>query len=183
MSTMKDAVTLLDYSPDALVAIDEFDAVRWAIAESDRAAAEHRQRQIAAGELPAEIGSPVFAAEDLTDALASAELRLSHAEHPQDSGRGARRLAVAGFGQASSYAGRLAVLLSDLEDSRAARKTTILASYQGRRLCDLLNERGLGAAMLEDVDDLPAGAVVVVRRALAEGWVLDDPKPSTPGRR
>ena len=42
MSTMKDAVTLLDYSPDALVAIDEFDAVRWAIAESDRAAAEHR---------------------------------------------------------------------------------------------------------------------------------------------
>ncbi len=175
MSTMKDAVTLLDYSPDALVAIDEFDAVRWAIAESDRAAAEHRQRQIAAGELPAEIGSPVFAAEDLTDALASAELRLSHAEHPQDSGRGARRLAVAGFGQASSYAGRLAVLLSDLEDSRAARKTTILASYQGRRLCDLLNERGLGAAMLEDVDDLPAGAVVVVRRALAEGWVLDDP--------
>jgi len=175
MSTMTDAVTLLDYSPDALVVIDEFDGVRWAIAESDRAAAEHRKRQVSAGEIPADIGSPVFAAEDLTTALAHAELRISHADHPADSGRDATQLVIDGFGQTTSYAGRLAVLLTDLEESRAARKTTILASYQGRRLCDLLNERGLEAAMLEDVEELPAGTVVVVTRALAEGWNLNRP--------
>ncbi|MDP7604561.1 MAG: sugar phosphate nucleotidyltransferase, partial [Alphaproteobacteria bacterium] len=126
-------------------------------------------RLVAAGELPAEIGSPVFGAGDLANALERAELRITHVDGPPGSGKSGKVARVGGFAPAKPYAGRLAVLISDLEEARAARTTTILASYQGKRFCDLLNERGLGAVMLEDVDELPNGAIAVSRSALAEG--------------
>ena len=175
MSTMEGAVTLLDYCPQALVALDEPDGVRWAVAENERLAAESRDRLVAAGELPAEIGSPVFGAGDLANALERAELRITHVDGPPGSGKSGKVARVGGFAPAKPYAGRLTVLISDLEEARAARTTTILASYQGKRFCDLLNERGLGAVMLEDVDELPNGAIAVSRSALAEGWVLAEP--------
>ena len=79
MSAMSDAANLLDYSPNAVVAVDEFDSVRWGIAENGRIAVENRSSQVSDGELPVDIGSPVFPAEEIATAIASAAIRVSHA--------------------------------------------------------------------------------------------------------
>lgn len=174
MSAMTEAANLLDYSPNAVVAVDEFDSVRWGIAENERIAAENRSKQILDGELPGDIGSPVFSADDIATALASAAIRVSHASAIPDGSSRREEFVVEGFGQPPLYSGRLAVLISDLEQRRASGKTTVLASHQGRRLCDLLNERGLGAVMLDDIDAVNQGEIGISTPALSGGWEVND---------
>ncbi len=170
MSALPAAANLVDYCPEAIVVVDETDTVINAAAEYSRQSMETRKRLVQSGELPKRFGSPLFEIDEIRDAAQAAEIVLTSSPSPVTDA--AFVDSVAGFEAPERYAGRLQHLVSRLQASAGSGWRTILVSYQGLKLARLLNEQGLGAAMLDEFrQPFPNSAVGIVRGTLSEGWV------------
>ena len=172
MSTLGAAANLLDYSPDAMLIVDEAEIVAETATEYAFHSNETRTRLLRSGELPEGFGSPLFEVEDIASLIDGADLRLtSRPAVATDSGV---TVTVEGFKSTPSYSGRLQHLVSELGAIAEDGYRTIIVSYQGKRLGQLLNDQGLGAVMLDDLKGtLPPGSVGVLRGTLSEGWKHD----------
>ncbi|MCY3800072.1 MAG: transcription-repair coupling factor [Chloroflexi bacterium] len=170
MSALPDAANLADYCSEAIVVVDEKDMMIDAATEYWRQSVETRKRLVRSGELPERFGSPLFEPRDIENAARAAEILLTSRPSPVT---GATIVdSVTGFEAPERYAGRLQHLVSRLQASARSGWRTVLVSYQGLRLARLLNEQGLGAAMLDEFPQpLPTGAVGIMRGTLSEGWV------------
>ncbi len=164
-STLPRSSCLLDYAAGLSMAIEEPDMVRWSLAEYCGTEARLRAEMVADRQLPAGLGSPLFDSEWLSDRFAEAELTITQ------SPPGPNAPVVTAASEMSapdSYGGRLLHMAHELSQSGMA---TILASYQGDRLFELLIEHGVWAKRLADATmPLRAGDVVVVRASLVNGW-------------
>ncbi len=170
MSALPAASNLIEYCPDSIAVVDEIDMVSDAAAEYSYQSLETRKRLVKTGELPERFGSPLFGVDEISDVVHHAEIQLTSRSNPVSDGAAVK--AVDGFEVPEGYAGRLQHLISRLQASAKLGWRTVLVSYQGRRLAQLLNDQGLGAAMLDEFDDpLASGAIGIVRGTLSEGWV------------
>ncbi len=85
----------------------------------------------------------------------------------------ARGAVALGWGTVTSYAGRLDTFMREV--AAAGTDIRIVATPQAARLADLLAERDVAAAPLDESADPPAaGALVLLRVPLAEGFALPD---------
>ena len=170
MSLLPNAASLLDYSPNALVVVDEPDQIAPAVRDAETTAAANRERLTTNGELPARFDSPLFPGAEILATLDDAQVQLTFVPGlPAEDGVG--RAVVEGFQAQPPYAGRLQHMAEDLLAMRHARARMLIVSYQGRRLRHLLAEQGVAAEVLERLDQPPAaGSVTIIAGTLAEGW-------------
>ncbi len=164
-ATLKDPGMLTDYAEGLPIAVEEPDLVRWSLAEYAGAEERLRGQLIADRQLPPAIGSPLLPLDRVNEKLAAAELVITQSASSALAGE----VSAAGLMSAPpSYAGRLLHMASELANSGLA---TVLASYQGDRLVELLSEHGVWARRLADASmPLRPGDVVVARASLARGW-------------
>ena len=156
---------LLDFAAAARLAVEDPDAIAWSLREQSGAEDRLRAQLIKDRQLPRGIGTPLNDLAPLLAALEFAHLKLLQ------SGSGPRNdeiYATEEFSSPESYGGRLLHMANELAESGLA---TILASYQGDRLVDLLTEHGVWATPLAEAGGrLGPGDVVVVRASLMRGW-------------
>ena len=157
--------SLLDFAGTARLVVEDPDAIAWALREQSGAEERLRAQLLKDRQLPRGIGTPLNDPAPLIGALESAHLKLLQS----GSGPGADEVyATEAFSSPESYGGRLLHMANELAESGLA---TILASYQGDRLVDLLTEHGVWATPLAEAGGrLGPGDVVVVRASLMRGW-------------
>ena len=157
--------SLLDFAGSARLAVEDPDTIAWALREQSGAEERLRAQLLKDRQLPRGIGTPLNDVKPLVEALESAHLKLLQ------SGSGPQSdevYATAEFSSPESYGGRLLHMANELAESGLA---TILASYQGDRLVDLLTEHGVWATPLAEAGGrLGPGDVAVVRASLMRGW-------------
>ena len=164
-SSQGESSSLLDFAGGARIVVDDPDAINWALQEQTGAEERLRAQLLGDRQLPAGIGSPVNDPAPLAAALESADLTVLQS----GSGPDTAEISVTDeLSSPESYGGRLLHMANELAESGLA---TILASYQGERLVDLLTEHGVWATpMAEAGGQLGPGDVVVVRASLMRGW-------------
>lgn len=168
-SLMPDAVSLLDYAPDAKWVADELEHTRLAASDAERTAEENRERLAANGELPGNFGSPLFAAADLISRVERTSVRLTYVPCLPGAQEGPR-FVTEGFDAVPSYAGRLRRLSDDLNALREDGRNVLITSYQGRRLQHLLLDQGLPTTTLKDLGGWgPNGSIAILNGTLSEG--------------
>ena len=157
--------SLLDFAGPARLVVEDPDAVAWALREQSGAEDRLREQLLADHQLPVGIGTPLNDPAPLLAELANAHLTLLQSRSGPDTGEVS---ATEAFTSPESYGGRLLHMANELAESGMA---TILASYQGDRLVELLTEHGVWATPLAEAGgQLGPGDVVVVRASLMRGW-------------
>ncbi len=164
-SSQGESSSLLDFADAARLVVEDPDAIGWALREhagaEDRMRAQLRKDR----QLPAGIGDPLNALEPLLAAVGAADVTVLQSGSGPDADEVA---ATEAMSSPESYGGRLLHMANELAESGLA---TILASYQGDRLVELLTEHGVWAtAMAEASGPLGPGDVVVTRASLMRGW-------------
>ncbi len=164
-SCQSESSSLLDFAGAARLAVEDPDAISWALREQSGAEERLRAQLMKDRQLPRGIGTPLNDVAPLVAALEYAHLKLLQSgSGPQ----GDEILATEAFSAPESYGGRLLHMANELAESGLA---TILASYQGDRLVELLTEHGVWATPLAEAGGrLGPGDVVVVRASLTRGW-------------
>lgn len=169
----------LDYLPreGVLVVSDPMEVER-AMAEALAQAEDLRRELVSAGDLPEGFASPYVDATAFLHRLQEeARLLLSSAEEQPAPGELGYRFHLAG-----RYGGQLKKVATEVQRLQGQRSRVVILSRQAPRLRELLAEIGVHVTPGERVLDPPApGEVVVARRILEEGWVLDlSPAPPQP---
>ena len=162
--------TLLDYLPaGGLTLVDDWDAFMATTVDMDRQAQALRADLIKAGELPSNFPAPYHTWDEVKASLLARPLLAL-------GGRGQREeegLLSQLFGYGERYGGQLKRVLDGFQEMRAAGRRLVVVSRQASRICELLEERGVAAPPLENVDEPPpSGSLALVRGTLAEGWKL-----------
>ena len=160
-----DCSSLLDFAESARLVVEDPDAIGWALREHAGAEGRLRAQLLVDRQLPPGIGNPLNELDPMLEAVAAADLTLLQS----GSGPGGDEVvATSAMSSPESYGGRLLHMANELAESGMA---TILASYQGDRLVELLTEHGVWATPLaESSGPLGPGDVVVVRASLMRGW-------------
>ncbi|MBI4203358.1 MAG: transcription-repair coupling factor [Chloroflexi bacterium] len=171
--------SLLDHLPQGgLLVVDQPSEVEGALQELDARTAEMRAAKRERGELPGGFPSPYFSWGELRPALeARTGLRLSRWQ-----GDGSADFP---FVQARSYSGQVDQFLSEAQERQGQGQRIVVVTGHGQRLKELLADHGVGATLLEGLEEAPtAGAIVIVRGFLSEGWEMTSPplSPSPKGR-
>lgn len=162
-------VSLLNYAADdALIILDDPDALQEMIEELAENAARAREEQVAAGLLPPDYPQPYSDWEMLQAALEGRTvLRLGR---DTDAGRfGAL------FTPGGRFGGQLRPMLADARQKCGAGERVVVVSQQAARMRDLWQEEDVSAfaPMSETFPEAPsAGAIVFVSGVLHEGWSL-----------
>ena len=162
---------LLDYlPPEALLVIDEPEAVQNAVDALDEEAVQLYADKLASGELPPDCPRPYFGWEELAKKLNNA-FHLALTSQATDEGEGYNL----GFTPAPVYAGQMPLLLKKVKQLVKSRHRLVLVSHQAERLSEMLSEEGIIAAPVTEVNETPpAGSLTLVRGLLAGGWTLGD---------
>ncbi|MGQ9456930.1 MAG: transcription-repair coupling factor [Anaerolineae bacterium] len=161
----------LDYLPrEGLLVVEDPLEVEEAMAEALGQAEELHRELVVAGDLPERFASPYVDVASLLQRLREEpRLFLSSAEEPPVPGELAYR-----FHLAERYGGQLKRVAAEVQRFQAQRSRVVLLSRQASRLRELLDEAGVAVAPSSSLLEPPApGGVVVARRILEEGWVLD----------
>ena len=133
-----DSVSLLDYlPPDALIAIDDLDALRDQIAELENQAVDLRAETIDSGGLDEEYPIPYLSLGEIEDLLTDQRvIELGPADF-LEAAQGISRL----FRPGPRFGGQLKVLLDQMENLMDAGAQIHVISRQAARLQDLWQER------------------------------------------
>ncbi len=156
---------LLDYLPaDALVLVDDLDALRDQVSELETQALQLRQENLEAGSLPAEYPAPYLSLSELDELLAErGVIELGPALALEDAG------SISGlFRTGPRFGGQLKPMLDQVERYLDAGDEVLIVSRQTPRLSDMWAERNYGAANLADPQ--------FAEGSLAEGWSLESAK-------
>jgi transcription-repair coupling factor (superfamily II helicase) len=162
--------TLLDYLPSSgLCLVDDWESFMATTVDMDRQAQALQADLIKAGELPTNFPVPYYTWDELKASLLSRSLlTLGGRGQREDEGPLSQL-----FGYGERYGGQLKRVLDGFQEMRAAGHRVVVVSRQASRICELLEERGMTAPPLEDVEEPPAaGSLALVRGTLAEGWKL-----------
>jgi transcription-repair coupling factor (superfamily II helicase) len=174
--------TLLDYLPaGGLLIVDDWPALMGTVSDLERQAEALRADLIRAGELPANIASVSSAAsyfpwDSLREALYPRGPLILAGDSSEETPIGAA------FRYGERYGGQLKRVLDGCQEMRAAGERVVLVSRQAQRIAELLEERKLGVAPVEEVrEPVPPHSLTLVRGTLAEGWTLrGEPHDATP---
>jgi transcription-repair coupling factor (superfamily II helicase) len=163
--------SLLDYLPrQALVAIDNRQALEDAISEVEEQAVLTRQDSIKEGTLPADFPLPYLTLSEIQDTLSGhPTLELGPASAAQadepptaETGGGLAERFSAG----PRFGGRLKPVMEFIEE-RAARDRIVIVTRQARRLSELWEEQKPAAE--------PSPMVEFIEGSLSEGWSFQTP--------
>jgi len=166
--------SLLEYLPEnALVFVEDWNALMETIADLEEQALGLRQVAINNGDIPPDMPIPYNTWSQINDELGHAgAVELAG---PPDAADPLGDL----FQPGPRFAGQLRLFLDALVDqTRASRDRAIVVSRQSGRIAELWRERGRDRrpGPTEDVlEDPGGGPPLFVLGALAEGWVLSDP--------
>jgi transcription-repair coupling factor (superfamily II helicase) len=170
--------SLLDYLPrQALVAIDNLQALLDSISEIEEQAVRLRQDMIQEGTLPDDFPIPYLTGSELQDALAShTVVQLGPTSSLDYEGELALAgLALAGlaerFQPGPRYGGRLKLLMDDMAHHYQAGETVVVVSRQKARLQELWGE---AVQLLEIGKPQPQ----FLEGSLSEGWIFQPPRQS-----
>jgi transcription-repair coupling factor (superfamily II helicase) len=155
------SASLFDYLPaDALVCIDDMDALREQISELEAQAVTLRAEGIEAGVLGADYPAPFFSLSEIEDMLAERQvIELGPADSLDDTEGLARN-----FRLGPRFGGQLKPMLDHVERMLDAGDEVLLVSRQAARLQDLWLERRFDSGKLGDP--------IFKEGSLGEGWVL-----------
>ncbi len=161
--------TILDHlDGDALVIIDERDAVMAAATDLDELAAERRDEMASHDELAADAPLPHASHQEVEAALGTRARRIELARWATGNEPGSFRLP---FAVADAYAGRLADAATDVGRQLRRGDRVVIVTSQAQRYGEVLAEAGVEASVAETVTETPSrGSVTLVQGALPEGW-------------
>lgn len=162
---------LLDYLPsEALVILDESQAVNEEIKYLDMQAAGLRQEKIDAGDLPDNFPVPYFKWEEIAGKLKERPgLDMLSWAGAEDSG-----LLRLDFTPAPSYTGQLPTLIKKTRSFLDQGRRLIIISNQVSRLSELMEEEEIFSRPLtEIVEAPPPGSLTLLQGSLEEGWQMD----------
>jgi transcription-repair coupling factor (superfamily II helicase) len=167
--------SLLDYLPrQALVAIDNLQALLDSISDVEEQAVRLRQDMIQEGTLPDDFPIPYLTGSELQDALAShTVVQLGPTSSVDDEGGLAFAApALAGLAQrfqpGPRYGGRLKLLMDDIARHYQMGEGVVVVSRQKARLQELWVET---AQLLENGRQQPQ----LLEGSLSEGWIFQPP--------
>jgi transcription-repair coupling factor (superfamily II helicase) len=167
--------SLLDYLPrQALVAIDNLQALLDSIAEIEEQAVRLRQDMVQEGTLPDDFPIPYLTGSELQDALAGhTVVQLGPTSSLDDEGSPVfARPALAGlaerFQPGPRYGGRLKLLMDDMARHYQAGEAVVVVSRQKARLQELWAET---VQLLENGRQHPQ----FLEGSLSEGWIFQPP--------
>jgi transcription-repair coupling factor (superfamily II helicase) len=157
--------SLLDYFPEgALIIFDEPSIIEETAAAFDDEAGRLRGEKLERGELPRNFPRPYFTWEELGAGLKkqpSLSLNAWGTEESLD------------FISAPGYAGKLPLFMEKTAELLGQRKRVIVISHQASRLSELLIEKDIIVAPVDEVTAPPEpGALALVHGSLPEGWVM-----------
>ena len=167
--------TILDHLRDeALLVIDEREAVDAASSDLDDLTEERRANLAGRGAIPAEAPFPHEARGALTAALDAHQRRVTLARWATGNEPGAFRLP---FAPADAYAGRLPAAAGDAARRLTRGDRVVVVTQQAQRYTEVLAEAGVHAAVRAGLDGPPArGSLSLVQGALSEGWDIGTPQ-------
>jgi transcription-repair coupling factor (superfamily II helicase) len=165
--------SLLDYLPrQALVAIDNLQALLDSIAEVEEQAVKLRHDMIQEGTLPEDFPIPYLTGSELQDALAShTVVQLGPAASLEDEVGAVSSGLAERFQPGPRYGGRLKLLMDDLAHHYQAEEAMVVVSRQKARLQELWGET---VQLLENGRQQPQ----FLEGSLSEGWIFRPPEPS-----
>ena len=168
-----DATVLDHLPPEALLIVDEREAMAAASADLDELASERREELAVRGELGAGAPFPHEAQRALEAALDRHTRRVDLARWATGNEPGAFRLP---FAAADAYAGRLTEAASDLGRQLRRGDRVVVVTQQAQRYREVLAEAGIDAVVRETIVAPPErGSVALVQGALPEGWRVATP--------
>jgi transcription-repair coupling factor (superfamily II helicase) len=161
--------TLFDHlGPDALLIVDEREAVEAAAADLDELALERAAELSARGELPASAPAPHAPSADLTAAIEGRPRRALLARWATGVEPGALRLP---FQPPDGYAGRLEAAAAGAARELRRGDRVVVVTQQAQRYREVLAEAGIEATVEAALDATPeAGSLQLVQGGLPEGW-------------
>ncbi len=167
--------TLLDHlGPDALVVVDEPDAVFAAAAEQDALAAERRDQLVAVRDLGPEAPLPHLEEQALIRELDQRAPRADLERWATGRERDGYRVP---FAPHDAYAGRLQAAARELVRSVPRGDRIVVLTQQAQRFGELLGEAGLDTAVLDRLDAPPeAASLSLVQGSLPGGWRIETPE-------
>ncbi len=163
--------TILDYfSKDALVLIEEPQAIGLAATSMLTHAGEIQVSAVANGELPPHLEQP-FADWPAIEVALARRHRIALGTAGEDF----TEIDIPALDDAPLFAGRLDALLDAVDHRRAQGWSVYLASDQAERLGEMLAGRSIPWRLFDrdDDGDRDAAAVAVVHSDLPAGWELD----------
>ncbi len=161
--------TLFDHlGAEALLIVDEREAVEAAAADLDELARERAAELSARGELPEGAPAPHAPVADLTAAIEARPRRALLARWATGAEPGALRLP---FQPADGYAGRLPAAAADVARELRRGDQLVVVTQQAQRYREVLAEAGVEATVEAGLDAPPqAGSLQLVQGGLPEGW-------------
>ncbi|MDP6606163.1 MAG: transcription-repair coupling factor [Dehalococcoidia bacterium] len=161
--------SILDHlKDDALVLVDERDAVMAAGADLDELAMERRDELASHDTLAADAPLPHASQQEIEATLGTRARRIDLARWATGNEPGSFRLP---FAVADAYAGRLADAASDVGRQLRRGDRVMIVTSQAQRYSEVLAEAGIDAPVAETLTDTPSrGSVTLVQGTLAEGW-------------
>jgi len=166
--------TLLDHlERDALVIVDEREAIEAAANDQDELSEERRADLASRGDLNGDAPLPHAGRGELVAAIGAHSRRVELARWATGLEPGAFRLP---FATADAYAGRLPAAATDHARQLARGDRVIIVTQQAQRYAEVLQENGIRAYVVTEVEQAPsAGSISLIQGALPEGWTVSTP--------
>jgi len=166
--------TILDHlKRDALVIVDEREAVDAALADLDDLSTERRSELAQRGELDPRAPLPHESKDGLRAALDGHAHRAELGRWITGAEPGSERLP---FRQADAYAGRLGDAARDTHRQQQRGDRVVAVTQQAQRYVEVLAEAGIDVAVSEAVPPrAPRGTVTLLQGSLPEGWTVQTP--------
>ncbi|MEX2031452.1 MAG: CarD family transcriptional regulator, partial [Dehalococcoidia bacterium] len=166
--------TILDHvKRDALLIVDEREAVDAALADLDELTSERRAELAQRGELDPRAPLPHDPRDTVRATLDAHALRAELGRWVTGAEPGSERLA---FRQADAYAGRLGDAARDAHRQQQRGDRLVIVSQQAQRYAEVLAENGIDVSVSETMPPkAERGAVTLLQGALPEGWTVQTP--------
>ena len=166
--------TILDHMRgDAVVILDEREALDAALAEIDELAEERRAELVLRGEMDASTPLPHAPQDAWRSALDAHGRRVELGRWITGNEAGAFRLP---FRAADAYAGRLADAARDTYRQQQRGDRVAIVTQQAQRYREVLAENLVDVQVTEHVgagsERVPRGTIALVQGALSEGWIV-----------
>ncbi len=163
--------SVLDYlGNNALLILDEPQAIELTVTRLNEEAQELRAAKIGRGELSEGFPSPYFGWEELGSQI---EKRCRLALEVWDADRGSGQALP--FSRAGSYGSQLEMFLKAAKQMVEQGQRVVVVSHQANRLAELLQSEDINTAPALQIEQVPPpGSITLLQGSLDGGWLLDD---------
>ncbi|MFC1950605.1 transcription-repair coupling factor, partial [Chloroflexota bacterium] len=164
--------SLLNYLPqNALVLLDEPMNIKQALEGLEAKASESRIKKIERGELPHNFPQPHFTWKEL-------EPKIKERQHLTLTAWGTidtDQLYQLNFTPTPNYTGHIPAFIKKVKQILRQKHRLILISHQASRLSELLDEEGIIALPVTEINQIPPpGSLSLIQGSLAEGWTINN---------